>query len=121
MSIGSARSIVRRAVSQQARNAGITYSTHGKLKGGDRLNHGKFAESPEVVKLIGDRLIAGLLFSGYLPAYIVDVNGFMPGFTLEQLREGGAISARAQAADTAPDYSRRIREGVPGITSLPQP
>ncbi len=30
-----------------------------KLKGGDRLNHGKFAESPEVVKLIGNRLIAG--------------------------------------------------------------
>lgn len=30
-----------------------------KLKGGDSLNHGKFAESPEVVKLIGNRLIAG--------------------------------------------------------------
>ncbi len=29
------------------------------LKGGDRLNHGKFAESPEVVKLLGNRLIAG--------------------------------------------------------------
>ena len=29
------------------------------LKGGDSLNHGKFAESPEVVKLIGNRLIAG--------------------------------------------------------------
>lgn len=30
-----------------------------KLKTGDGLNHGKFAESPEVVRLIGDRLIAG--------------------------------------------------------------
>lgn len=30
-----------------------------KLQSGDRLNHGKFAESPEVVRLIGDRLIAG--------------------------------------------------------------
>jgi len=29
------------------------------LKTGDRLNHGKFAESPEVVKLIGNRLIEG--------------------------------------------------------------
>ena len=29
------------------------------LKGGDKLNHGKFAESPEVVRLLGNRLIAG--------------------------------------------------------------
>ena len=29
------------------------------LKGGDRLNHGKFAESPEVVQLIGTRLLSG--------------------------------------------------------------
>ncbi|TBA88429.1 alpha/beta hydrolase [Rhizobium ruizarguesonis] len=39
--------------------AGITVLDLTKLKGGDRLNHGKFAESPEVVRLIGDRLIAG--------------------------------------------------------------
>ncbi|MBY3378376.1 alpha/beta hydrolase [Rhizobium laguerreae] len=39
--------------------AGITVLDLTKLKGGDRLNHGKFAESPEVVQLIGDRLIAG--------------------------------------------------------------
>ncbi|MGR9468379.1 alpha/beta hydrolase [Rhizobium leguminosarum] len=39
--------------------AGITVLDLTKLKGGDRLNHGKFAESPEMVKLIGDRLIAG--------------------------------------------------------------
>jgi len=87
------------------------------------------ANCTTIVVAMVSRIVPGLpvdyrlLFSGYLPAYIVDVNGFMPGFTLEQLREGGAISARAQAADTAPDYSRRIREGVPGvsITSLPQP
>ncbi len=30
-----------------------------KLAGGDRLNHGKFAESPEVVRLIGQRLAEG--------------------------------------------------------------
>ena len=54
-----------------------------------------------------------LIFSGYLPSYIIDVNGFTPGFTLEQLQSGGAISARAQAADNTPDFSRRIREGVP--------
>ncbi|WJH42097.1 alpha/beta hydrolase [Aliirhizobium terrae] len=39
--------------------AGIVVLDLTKLQGGDRLNHGKFAESPEVVKLIGNRLIAG--------------------------------------------------------------
>jgi esterase/lipase superfamily enzyme len=38
---------------------GITVLDLTKLKTGDSLNHGKFAESPEVVKLIGARLIAG--------------------------------------------------------------
>ncbi|WP_320201249.1 alpha/beta hydrolase [Agrobacterium sp. rho-13.3] len=40
-------------------SAGITVLDLTKLKSGDNLNHGKFAESPEVVRLIGDRLIAG--------------------------------------------------------------
>ncbi|KRB54154.1 esterase [Rhizobium sp. Root708] len=39
--------------------AGITAIDLTKVKGGDRLNHGKFAESPEIVQLIGQRLIAG--------------------------------------------------------------
>ncbi|MGO8227351.1 alpha/beta hydrolase, partial [Rhizobium ruizarguesonis] len=39
--------------------AGLTVLDLTKLTGGDRLNHGKFADSPEVMKLIGDRLIAG--------------------------------------------------------------
>lgn len=62
-----------------------------------------------------------LLFSTTLPASIADVNGFMPGFTRDELRQGGAISARARAADAAPDFSRQIRLGVPGIAPLIQP
>lgn len=38
---------------------GITVIDLTKLKTGDQLNHGKFAESPEVVRLIGDRLLSG--------------------------------------------------------------
>ncbi|MFZ2101950.1 MAG: alpha/beta hydrolase [Oricola sp.] len=30
-----------------------------KLRAGDRLNHSKYADSPEVVRLLGERLIAG--------------------------------------------------------------
>ncbi len=38
---------------------GITVLDLSALQAGDRLNHSKFAESPEVVKLLGDRLIDG--------------------------------------------------------------
>jgi esterase/lipase superfamily enzyme len=37
----------------------ITVIDLTKLQSGDRLNHGKFAESPEVVQLIGSRLASG--------------------------------------------------------------
>ena len=40
-------------------NSGITVIDMSKLRTGDRLNHSKFAESPDVVKLIGQRLIEG--------------------------------------------------------------
>ncbi len=39
--------------------AGITVIDLSAVKAGDSLNHGKFAESPEVVQLIGQRLVAG--------------------------------------------------------------
>lgn len=48
----------------QLEMAGISVLDLTKLKSGDPLNHGKFAESPEVVRLIGDRLIAGQAVSG---------------------------------------------------------
>jgi hypothetical protein len=38
---------------------GITVLDLSALRGGDRLNHSKFAQSPEVVRLLGERLIAG--------------------------------------------------------------
>ncbi len=44
---------------RQLAAAGITVLNLTKLRSGDRLNHGKFAESPEVVKLIGTRLVEG--------------------------------------------------------------
>lgn len=39
--------------------AGITVIDLTKLKGQDSLGHNKFADSPEVVRLIGERLISG--------------------------------------------------------------
>lgn len=43
----------------QLERAGITVVDLTAVKTGDRLNHGKFAESPEVVQLIGKRLVDG--------------------------------------------------------------
>ncbi|MCO5732576.1 alpha/beta hydrolase [Rhizobium sp. SSA_523] len=43
----------------QLETAGITVLDLTALRSGDPLNHGKFAESPYVVKLLGNRLIAG--------------------------------------------------------------
>ena len=43
----------------QLETAGITVIDLTKVKSGDGLNHGKFAESPEVVQLIGQRLVTG--------------------------------------------------------------
>lgn len=39
--------------------AGITVVDLTKIKSSDGLNHGKFAESPEIVQLIGQRLVTG--------------------------------------------------------------
>ncbi|WP_435530237.1 alpha/beta hydrolase [Phyllobacterium ifriqiyense] len=39
--------------------ANITAIDLTKVKSGDSMNHGKFAESPEIVQLIGQRLITG--------------------------------------------------------------
>ena len=39
--------------------AGVTVLDLTALKSGDPLNHGKFAESPEVVQVLGERLVAG--------------------------------------------------------------
>lgn len=39
--------------------AGITVVDLTKVKSTDRLNHGKFAESPQIVQLIGQRLVTG--------------------------------------------------------------
>ncbi|MCA1370448.1 alpha/beta hydrolase [Bradyrhizobium sp. BRP14] len=43
----------------QLERAGITAIDLTKVQSGDRLNHGKFAETPEIVQLIGQRILKG--------------------------------------------------------------
>ncbi|WP_313053468.1 Lnb N-terminal periplasmic domain-containing protein [Pseudomonas lopnurensis] len=55
-----------------------------------------------------------LLLTGYLPGYVQDAGGLEADLSLEQLRERGRITERALQADDSPDFSRLIRQGVPG-------
>lgn len=62
-----------------------------------------------------------LLASGYLPDYLLKVEGLVPGHTLEQLRAAGRITDRARAAGDTADFSTRIRRGVPGYDAAGRP
>lgn len=54
-----------------------------------------------------------VLASGYTPEYAYEQGRLDRSLSFEQLRERGHINAVARAADRAPDFSRRIRAGVP--------
>lgn len=46
------------------------------------------------------------------------MGGLWPGHSLPELEAGGRIDERARQVHRAPDFSQRIREGVPGWESL---
>ena len=54
-----------------------------------------------------------VLVSGYAPEYMYDRGRLDRSLPFEELKQRGHINAAAQAADQAPDFSRRIRAGVP--------
>lgn len=60
-----------------------------------------------------------LLLTGLLPGYVHDRGGLVPGHGLAELKRRGDITQRAREAHEAPDFSRRIRQGVPGWETPP--
>jgi len=54
-----------------------------------------------------------VLLSGYTPEYAYDEGRLDRSLPFEELKRRGHINAAAQAADKAPDFSRRIRAGLP--------
>ena len=54
-----------------------------------------------------------LLLSGYAPAYAYELGVLDSSLPFPELRRMSQINARAHAADDAPDFSLRIREGLP--------
>jgi hypothetical protein len=55
-----------------------------------------------------------LLLSGHVPEYLYEAGRLDSGMPFSELKRRGLINASAMAADQDPDFSRRIREGLPG-------
>ncbi|MCW3477170.1 Lnb N-terminal periplasmic domain-containing protein [Limobrevibacterium gyesilva] len=58
-------------------------------------------------------LDARVLLSGYLPDYAYDLGATDTSMPFAQLRAVSRIRDKAARADAAPDFSARIREGIP--------
>ena len=58
-----------------------------------------------------------VLLSGYTAQFAYDNGRLDRSLPFEELRRRSLINVRAQAADQAPDFSRRIREGLPGLAA----
>ncbi len=54
-----------------------------------------------------------ILLSGYLPEYLYEQHRLDTSLSFDELQRRAFINPRAQAADAAPDFSQRIRAGVP--------
>lgn len=74
---------------------GVTVLDLTLLQTGDKVNHAKFAESPEVVRLLGDRLIAGQKVSE-------DRVGLADRVGAVAMGAAGTVGSAASLAVTAP-------------------
>jgi hypothetical protein len=54
-----------------------------------------------------------VLVSGYAPEYVYNMGRLDQTLPFEELRRRSLVNKAAQAADQAPDFSRRIRAGLP--------
>ena len=58
-----------------------------------------------------------LLLSGYFANYVFDQGVLTPGYSFAQLHAAGRITERALQDGPRQDYSKRIRQGVPGVSA----
>jgi hypothetical protein len=56
-----------------------------------------------------------LLLSGHVPQYLYEAGLLDTGLPFPELKKHSLINSRAKAADQDPDFSRRIREELPGL------
>jgi hypothetical protein len=60
-----------------------------------------------------------LLLNGHLDEYLYDLGRLNRDLPLRELRLRSDVTARARAAGTSPDFSQRIRDGLPARPKLP--
>ena len=60
-----------------------------------------------------------ILLSGYVPAYLYESGRIDTSMPFAELEKISLINDRAHAADKAPDFSQRIRQGLPRPAPLP--
>ena len=56
-----------------------------------------------------------VLLSGYTPQYTYELGRLDTSLPFEKLRRRSRVNDRAQAADQDPEFSQRIRDGLPGM------
>jgi hypothetical protein len=62
-----------------------------------------------------------ILLSGYAPLYAYERGRLDTSLPFEELKRRSHVNAAAQAADQAPDFSQRIRAGLPRPPAQPAP
>jgi hypothetical protein len=62
------------------------------------------------------RLDWRLIVNGYIDEMIYERGFLSHALAFTELKKMSCINKKAQAADQAPDFSRRIREGLPEYT-----
>jgi hypothetical protein len=60
-----------------------------------------------------------ILASGHVPEYLYESGRMDSGIPFPELQRRAHVNARAQAADAAPDFSRRIAPGMPRRLQAP--
>jgi esterase/lipase superfamily enzyme len=91
--------------------AGITVLDLTALQGGDPLNHGKFAESPDVVKLLGNRLIAGQTVTDS-PIGLGESIGALAVGTAQTVGSAASVAVSAPIAVFDPNTRRSYNDQV---------
>jgi hypothetical protein len=56
-----------------------------------------------------------ILLSGYAPLYAYEMGGLTNTLTFAELKARSYVNPKARAIGDAPDFSKRIREGLPGM------
>ncbi|TAN27173.1 MAG: DUF4105 domain-containing protein [Castellaniella sp.] len=95
--------------------------TASRLRQRPRFYNTLTANCTTLIWRLANQIIPGLpmdyrlLLSGYLPEYLDCLGGLAGEGDVASRRRAGNYTSRALAAPDAADYSRVIREGVPGI------